>query len=167
MILLVEKVLFKKTKFSFIELNFKSCIYSFMWKFANHPSHINKCYILQWCNLQAPFNTLTYSLIGDDSTPTFFSVEPNTGLIRLKSNLDLTTDRVSTYVARVVASDGGFPSRSATATVLINVLRNLFSPQFSNANFIQVTILETVPVGSFIADLNATDADKSVSKSLL
>ena len=92
-------------------------------------------------------------------------MEPNTGLIRLKSNLDLTTDRVSTYVARVVASDGGFPSRSATATVLINVLRNLFSPQFSNANFIQVTILETVPVGSFIADLNATDADKSVSKS--
>lgn len=103
-------------------------------------------------------------MIGDDSTPTFFTVESNTGLIRLKSNLDLTTDRVSTYVARVVASDGGFPSRSATATVLISVLRNLFSPVFSNFNFLQRSILETVPVGTFIVDLNATDADKSVRK---
>lgn len=91
-------------------------------------------------------------------------MESNTGLIRLKSNLDLTTDRVSTYVARVVASDGGFPSRSATATVLISVLRNLFSPVFSNFNFLQRSILETVPVGTFIVDLNATDADKSVRK---
>ncbi|KAK3089813.1 hypothetical protein FSP39_006721 [Pinctada imbricata] len=109
----------------------------------------------------APFNVITYSLIGDDSTPTYFFVEPTTGLIRLRQTADLTTDTSSRYVARVVASDGGFPSRSATATVLITVLRNLFSPVFSNLDFIRLSIPETTPVGTFIVDLNATDADRT------
>ncbi|KAJ8318063.1 hypothetical protein KUTeg_003154 [Tegillarca granosa] len=95
----------------------------------------------------APFNTIRYSLIGDDETPTFFEVDSVTGLIRTRANVDLTTDSASRYVARVLAYDGGFPSRSATATVQINVLRNLHSPIFSNIDFIRLTIPETTPIG--------------------
>ncbi|GFN78435.1 protocadherin fat 4, partial [Plakobranchus ocellatus] len=107
----------------------------------------------------APFNTLTYSLIGDENTPTFFEVNANTGLLSLRDTANLATDTEINYVARVSVVDGGFPSLSATATVSINVIRNLFSPIFNNTQFIQVEIPETTAIGSFIAQVFANDAD--------
>lgn len=64
--------------------------------------------------------------------------------------------------ARIRAYDGGFPSRSATATVRISVLRNLFSPVYNHTGSIQRTILETDAVGTFIFDLEAYDNDRQV-----
>ena len=49
------------------------------------------------CCFQAPFNTVTYQLIGDDITPTFFSVDSSTGLISLRQGADLRTDTQSKY----------------------------------------------------------------------
>ncbi|KAL8559117.1 hypothetical protein ACOMHN_046165 [Nucella lapillus] len=107
----------------------------------------------------APFNVVRYQLIGDDSTPTFFTVDSTTGLISLRPNADIRTDTESKYFARFLAYDGGVPSLSATAVVSISVLRNLFPPLFTNNDFIRVTIPETTPVGTFIAQVNATDTD--------
>ncbi|XP_041364042.1 protocadherin Fat 1-like [Gigantopelta aegis] len=112
----------------------------------------------------APFNLVKYSLIGDDITPTFFRVDLISGIITLRSHADLTTDLSLKYVARILARDGGIPACSATTTVAITVLRNMFSPIFSNYNFLTRTIVETISVGSVIADVNATDADTTIYK---
>ena len=106
-----------------------------------------------------PFNRITYDLIGDDGTPSYFTINDTTGIISLRPNTNLEFDDTVLFVARVRASDGGFPSRTDTATVSISVLRNLFSPQFNHTGNIQVTIPETSPIGTFIFDLDAFDND--------
>ena len=57
-----------------------------------------------------------------------------------------------------MASDGGDPTKTATATVQINVQRNLFAPKFQPQR-IDRDILETHPLGEAIANVNATDQD--------
>lgn len=37
--------------------------------------------------LQAPFNTVQYSIIGDDSSPAFFTINPTTGTIILSQSV--------------------------------------------------------------------------------
>lgn len=70
---------------------------------------------------------------------------------------------------RLYAVDGGslagagFGSLSATEVLNINVNRNTFPPVFTNQNNLQVSISETAFAGSFIVDLNSTDADITVS----
>ena len=44
---------------------------------------------------QGPFKTITYSLIGDDAAPTFFEIETETGLIKVRR--DLRTENVDFY----------------------------------------------------------------------
>ena len=100
-------------------------------------------------------------MIGDDSTPTYFSVNSTTGLITLDANTNLELDTTTLFVARIRALDGGFPRRSDETTVRIEVLRNLFSPVYNHTQNIQVTILETAPIGTFIYDLNAYDNDRA------
>ena len=65
---------------------------------------------------------------------------------------------VNTHQVRIVASDGGDPTKTATATVQINVQRNLFAPKFQPQR-IDRDILETHPLGEAIANVNATDQD--------
>lgn len=65
---------------------------------------------------------------------------------------------------RVLARDGGFPSLTATTTVLINVERNLNVPRFLTQNY-SVSIYETQDLGVPIQQLSAIDLDVSVSKS--
>ena len=48
--------------------------------------------------MQAPFNTVRYMLIGDDSTPSFFTVEPTNGLISMRVGTDLRTDTQTKYI---------------------------------------------------------------------
>ncbi len=44
---------------------------------------------------EGPFKTITYSLIGDDASPTFFEIEPDSGLIKVKR--DLKSENVDFY----------------------------------------------------------------------
>ena len=75
------------------------------------------------------------------------------------------------FQLRLYAVDGGnqfgFASQSAQTVLRINVQRNVFPPIFTNNNNIQTSISETAFVGTFIVDLNATDADLTVSKVLI
>ncbi|WAQ95445.1 FAT4-like protein [Mya arenaria] len=84
-----------------------------------------------------PFNSVRYEMIGDDGTSSFFFVNETTGLISLRANTNLEFDTTALFIARIRAYDGGFPSRSATATVRISVLRNLFSPIYNHTANIQ------------------------------
>ena len=92
--------------------------------------------------------------------PSYFSLNTVTGVISVRS--PLTAETRDSYQGRIVAYDGGSPPRSATAIATINILRNLNSPVFSPINY-EETILETLQAGSFILQVTATDADRSVS----
>ena len=63
---------------------------------------------------------------------------------------------------RVVASDGGNPPKSASAVVEIEVLYNFNEPQFLATTY-NATVLETIPLGTSILQVQAQDADITVS----
>ena len=52
---------------------------------------------------EGPFRTITYSLIGDDAAPTFFEIEPESGLIKVRR--DLRTEKVDFYNVSVAISN--------------------------------------------------------------
>ena len=58
----------------------------------------------------------------------------------------------------MVAADGGTPSKSATATVMVEVSRNLNSPQFTPQRY-DATVLETLSAGEEIVAVTAIDRD--------
>ncbi|XP_062579030.1 protocadherin Fat 3-like [Saccostrea cucullata] len=114
----------------------------------------------------SPFNTLTYSLIGDDPAPSVFQINPSTGAISTKPTTNLTQTS-GNFVARVQVTDGGSPPLSDTATVSINVERNLNSPRFLHLNDLTVNIPEILSAGSNIIDLNATDDDAYIPNNVI
>ena len=64
---------------------------------------------------------------------------------------------------RVQAADGGSPALTSTATVNVDVQRNLFSPVFTDLIY-EVTVLETQSLGVGIVTVAATDADTKVGQ---
>ena len=110
---------------------------------------------------QAPYNTVTYSIIGDDQAPSLFIINSASGLIST-STRGLASDNSLVYRVRVLARDGGSPSLSATSTVIVNVDRNLNAPVFLRQNY-TVTIFETQDLGVPIQLISAADSDVSVS----
>ncbi|TRY68197.1 hypothetical protein DNTS_025755 [Danionella cerebrum] len=99
---------------------------------------------------------IIYTLLQSEKEP-LFSIEPTSGLISTATALDHERAKEVTFL--VVASDGGSPSLSSTATVSIHVLnvndnRPTFQQQFYN-----ITVKEHTPVGTCILQVNARDAD--------
>ncbi|XP_067672653.1 protocadherin Fat 4-like [Haliotis asinina] len=107
---------------------------------------------------QAPFNTVTYSLIADDHATNFFTVIRDTGQIIL-SETSLSRDTATRYTLRVLAQDGGTPPRSVVSTLVVNVDRNQFSPELPSQSY-SAGILTSHPVGypPFL-QLTAVDGD--------
>ena len=73
-------------------------------------------------------------------------------------------EKIFWFQLRLVARDGGSPSKSATATVDINVQRNLLPPVFDPSGVYNVTIIEQTAVGEEILVVSATDNDPVVSQ---
>lgn len=76
--------------------------------------------------------------------------------MRLDGNL------ASVYIARVTAIDNLRPNQVATATVVISIIRNPNSPQFTLPSYTN-TISESTNVGTVVLNVTATDRDVSVS----
>ncbi|XP_061182372.1 cadherin-related tumor suppressor-like [Saccostrea echinata] len=104
----------------------------------------------------APFNTVTVSAIGDDKALTYFRLESNG---RLVVNSDLTADADTEYLMRILARDGGSPSRTATTVATITVQRNINNPAFERQSYNE-TILETRQLGLSFLQVKATDNDR-------
>lgn len=102
---------------------------------------------------------INYQLIGDDTMPTYFDFDGTTGEISVRQSL-LQENR-DFYVGRIVAYDAGSPPRSATATAIINIQRNLNRPVFSPTIYNE-TILETASTNTVILRVTASDADRVV-----
>lgn len=59
---------------------------------------------------------------------------------------------------RLTAHDTRYPNNRATATVTVQVTRNVNSPVFFPPSYSR-TILDTVPLGYQVVQVNATDGD--------
>ena len=67
---------------------------------------------------------------------------------------------------RILARDGGSPSHSATAVVVVNVNRNLNAPTFIRQNH-TVHIYETQDLGVPIVQVSAVDVDVSAPDNMI
>lgn len=82
--------------------------------------------------VQAPWNTVTYELVGDNTASQFFDVHPSTGGIYAKRDLRTTT--ITQFRVEIRARDGGDRVSARNAFRVINVQRNNFYPQFSSGS---------------------------------
>ncbi|XP_071770501.1 protocadherin alpha-C2-like [Centroberyx gerrardi] len=83
----------------------------------------------------------------------------------LKKTLDREQEAVHNLI--LTAVDGGVPTRSGTASIIVRVLdTNDNSPQFDKENY-SIYITENSPVGSLVAKLNATDLDEGSNSEIV
>ena len=66
----------------------------------------------------------------------------------------------------MTVNDGGTPAKIATATVLVTVRRNLYSPKFEPLR-IDKSILESQTLGVTIATVKAGDRDSKVRENMI
>ncbi|XP_074032325.1 cadherin 87A [Leptinotarsa decemlineata] len=100
---------------------------------------------------------VTYSIIsGNDEG--LFGIIPTTGVIRIMNNkgLNVTNDTDNIVTLTVMATDGKYTSTSIVNITILDVNNN--APVFLKSNYME-SILEDVPVGSSIGEVQATDAD--------
>ncbi|KAH3873306.1 hypothetical protein DPMN_036538, partial [Dreissena polymorpha] len=95
-----------------------------------------------------------YSLSFSDIGAYFFSVDATSGLLSVRQALTLDDDL--SYTVRIIATDTG--GLSSTATAQISVNRNLNTPTWSQTTYTQ-TINENYPLFTSILRVQATDLD--------
>ncbi|KAG9346563.1 hypothetical protein JZ751_006874 [Albula glossodonta] len=117
--------------------------------------------------------------VGSNSVKTYtlsesehFKIEIQTGRdgskfadLILKKHLDREEQAVHNLI--LTAIDGGVPSRSGTASIIVHVLdTNDNAPQFDQ-DIYTVNITENSPIGSLVIKLNATDIDEGPNAEIL
>lgn len=100
---------------------------------------------------------LVYSIV-DPSATRLFEIDATTGEVRVKNLLD--REEIEQYRFCVSAADKGVPSKTGTATVVINVLdRNDNDPKFM-LNGYSFSVIENMPPLNPVGVVTVTDADK-------
>ncbi|KAA8588553.1 hypothetical protein FQN60_009898 [Etheostoma spectabile] len=100
---------------------------------------------------------LVYSIVESHATR-LFEIEANTGDIRVRNLLD--REETERYEFRVAAADKGLPSKTGTATVVINVLdRNDNDPKFMLSGY-SFSVIENMAPLNPVGVVTVTDADK-------
>ena len=101
---------------------------------------------------------VTYTIIPSNSS-SYFGIDVSTGVIIVQQEVDFET--FSTIYLTVRAQDGGLVGMSATATVTIDVIDVDDNPPIFTPSQCTVEYIESIPIGSIIIQLMATDADQS------
>uniref|UniRef100_A0A665UMX5 Cadherin domain-containing protein n=1 Tax=Echeneis naucrates TaxID=173247 RepID=A0A665UMX5_ECHNA len=94
--------------------------------------------------------------IANTSMSMLFSINPENG------NLYKALDREQQAVHNLIltAVDGGVPTRTGTASIIVRVLDvNDNAPSFEKDRYV-VDVMENSPIGSLVMKLNATDLDE-------
>lgn len=98
-------------------------------------------------------------------TKSVFELNEVTGEVFLSKSFNFTSDKKQTHKLFIEARDGGSPSLSSIAMVLVNVINQKNNPPVIDVNFFSESsdktaiISEDVEVGSFIAYVKVTDRD--------
>ena len=102
---------------------------------------------------------ITYQLL--NNTGGVFAVEPGTSRqqvnLRLIHTLDYET--LSSYLLTLVATDGGTPSHTSSATIDIRVQDVADNPPQFNASSYSISVPENTSVGSYLLTVLATTLD--------
>lgn len=107
------------------------------------------------------FGTLFYR-VGQGLSDNFF-VDPSTGNITVGQNRQFDYDLQPAYELEVIASDGGAPQLSATATVFIEILDgNNQVPTFKELLY-YIYVDEKTPVNKVVETIQASDKDSTAS----
>ncbi|XP_013421944.1 cadherin EGF LAG seven-pass G-type receptor 2-like isoform X1 [Lingula anatina] len=106
---------------------------------------------------------IQYSITGSNTGA--FSIDSNNGEIRLLQSLDY--ELVNTYRLSVRAQDSGFPRRSNSTSVLINVKDvNDNDPIFPGSSYVE-NIKENAAVGTTITQVQAFDRDSGSNGNII
>ena len=94
----------------------------------------------------------------------FFTIEANTGRIRINKNLDLETASHSadhSYILNVLVTDKGTPiARNKSVVVTVEVQGvNEHTPVLSHDSYYLIKISEDTAINTTVFDINATDSD--------
>lgn len=101
---------------------------------------------------------ISYSILADANTRAIFSINPDSGQIRVNTVLD--REQRENYDFHVVAADKGSPSLKGTASVVITVLDcNDNDPKFM-LNGYNFSVMENMPRLSPVGMVTVIDADK-------
>ena len=106
---------------------------------------------------------IIYSFLDPTVTTIFFSVNSQSGEIRLADKLNYTDTQSITFY--VIASDQGSSSRSSSMKVVITVLDVNEKPYFSPQTY-SINVTEALPVGSSILSVTAKDKDSTANSVL-
>ncbi|MBN3279871.1 FAT2 protein, partial [Polyodon spathula] len=108
-------------------------------------------------DLDGPLNNQIYYSIESGDPQQHFSIDPESGEIRLSRHLD--REELSSFTMKVRAEDNGAPPQFSIATVTVKVLDvNDNPPVFFQLNY-SLLIQERSPVGSSVLRLMVTDRD--------
>lgn len=100
---------------------------------------------------------VTYSLEDDDEDETFL-LNPVTGVFNVTRPLDYETQQY--FILTAKAQDGG--GQASTVRVYFNVLDVNDNPPIFNTTVYSTSISESLPPGSSIVTVGASDADDGV-----
>ncbi|XP_070182126.1 cadherin EGF LAG seven-pass G-type receptor 2-like [Littorina saxatilis] len=101
----------------------------------------------------APYNTVVYELVTPNNQ---FALNNQSGEISVKT--DLTSETSTSFTFDVRAVDGAGQTSTATAEVMVNIIRNNNDPVFPDTNC-TVSLFPNATVGSDVLTVTATDAD--------
>ena len=105
---------------------------------------------------------LTYSIVNGGD---IFEVNPSTGVVQSIVSLDY--EQASVYDLTVMVTDHGIPPLSASLDLSVSVIDVDDNPPAFEHDSIPVTLLENVTVGTFVAEVTATDADAGANTSAI
>ena len=128
--------------------------------YVNENANINDTVITINASFQYPS---TYSFI-HESVPNVFTIDVNTGVVRVAAHLD--HDTVPVYNMTVVAIRSVDPARNSSALLTIYVRAvNKYRPQCMS--IFNPTILDTTAVGSTVLQLSCSDADTGINGAIV
>ncbi|GFS23625.1 protocadherin Fat 4, partial [Elysia marginata] len=108
----------------------------------------------------SPRDSVTYSVVGIDTGPTYFDINPSTGQIFVKKNLRDDPSKRTQYILRLKAvRQFQVTTQEAFATATITVNRNLNAPELRPNNLYEETINEDAFIGNEVIQIDAIDKD--------
>ncbi|KAL5481534.1 hypothetical protein EMCRGX_G021718 [Ephydatia muelleri] len=126
--------------------------------YVNENANINDTVITINVSDQFP---LKYSFI-DESVPNAFTIDANTGVVRVAAHLD--HDTVPLYTMTVVAIRSAGPARNSSALLTIYVRDvNSHAPQCSPSTLNTTVIPRDLPLNGLVLQMNCSDRDRSLN----
>ena len=114
---------------------------------------------------QSNGGVLRYSFgnVSPNRAQTLFDVSPTTGEITVASQLYNDVDLSPTSVMlEVLSYDRSVAPKTSTATVYINIVRNMYAPSFTNGNYYSLSVYDRSFVPVNLLELPVTEPDSNV-----